>query len=161
MRAHCRAHRDLWLQWVDQDVKTPKLDVLLQRHTGITVPQRTLRRFVAEHLGRGRKPGPTVRVARGEPGEELQVDFTDLARVIDPETGRKRKLQALVFTPRSAGTALSCPVATIPSLSSFSAGDRQYVEVSGLDACTHIRATAVSGSGSATFTSYAFFRPAN
>ena len=53
------------------------------------------------------------------------------------------------------------PVATVPSLSSFSAGARQYVEVSGLDAYTRIRATAVSGSGSATFTSYAFFRPAN
>lgn len=99
MRAHCRAHRDLLLQWVDQGVKTPKLAVLLHRHTGITVPERTLRRFVAEDLGRGRKPGPTVRVADGEPGMELQVDFTDLARVIDPETGTKRKLQALVFTP--------------------------------------------------------------
>lgn len=99
MRAHCIAHREQLLAWVEQDIKTPKIGVLLHRQTGVRVPERTLRRFVAEDLGRSRKPGPTVRVADGEPGKELQVDFTDLAWVIDPDTGKKRKLQALVFTP--------------------------------------------------------------
>lgn len=99
MRAHCAAHREQLLEWVEQEIKAPKLAILLQRQTGVLVPERTLRRFVAEDLGRSRKPGPTVRVADGEPGKELQVDFTDLAMVVDPDTGKRRKLQALVLTP--------------------------------------------------------------
>lgn len=99
MRQHCEKHRAALEQWVEEGIKAPKLAELLHRSTGIVVPGRTLRRFVAEDLGRSRKPGPTVRVADGEPGVELQVDFTDLAWVVDPDSGKRRKLQALVMTP--------------------------------------------------------------
>jgi hypothetical protein len=39
-----------------------------------------------------------VRVADGEPGDELQVDFGRLGFLVDPETGRRRVLHGLVFT---------------------------------------------------------------
>ncbi len=42
---------------------------------------------------------PTVRVADGEPGDELQVDFGKMGRIVDPGTGRQRVCHALIFTP--------------------------------------------------------------
>jgi hypothetical protein len=40
----------------------------------------------------------TVRVADGEPGAELQVDFGGLGMLTDAEDGRRRMVQGLVFT---------------------------------------------------------------
>ena len=37
-----------------------------------------------EVCGRGRGRGPTVRVADGEPGDELQVDFGRMGLIVDP-----------------------------------------------------------------------------
>jgi hypothetical protein len=67
---------------------------------GILVPQRTLHRYALEvcDVGRGRR-GTTVRVADGEPGDEVQIDFGRLGLVPDPPTGRCRVCQALIFTP--------------------------------------------------------------
>ena len=62
------------------------------------VPSRTVQRYVAEVLGRTRGRGPTVRVADGEPGDELQVDFGRMGLIFDPATGRDRVVQALIFT---------------------------------------------------------------
>ncbi len=42
-----------------------------------------------EVCGRRRGPGPTVRVADGEPGDELQVDFGRMGLLHDPATGRR------------------------------------------------------------------------
>ena len=39
-----------------------------------------------------------MRVADGEPGGELQVDFGRMGLVLDPEAGRSRVCQALIFT---------------------------------------------------------------
>jgi hypothetical protein len=66
----------------------------------VVVPERTLHRYALEvcDVGRGRR-GSTVRVADGEPGDELQVDFGKLGRLFDPDTGRRRDLWALIFTP--------------------------------------------------------------
>ena len=99
MRTLCRTHRPRIQAWLDDGVLVPKVRTLLHRFSGVLVPERTLMRFVAEEIGRTRKPRVTVRVADGEPGKELQVDFCDLEGVIDPETGRRRKLQAMLFTP--------------------------------------------------------------
>jgi hypothetical protein len=73
------------------------VDLLARR--GIVVPERTLHRYALEVLGVGRSArGTTVRVADGEPGVELQVDFGRMGLISDPEAGRSRVAQALIFT---------------------------------------------------------------
>ena len=89
------AEHDRLKGWVDDDVPVVKMCELLARG-GVMVPERTLHRYVAEHFSAG--PKLTVRVADGEPGGELQVDFGELGIMFDPESGRRRKVWALVFT---------------------------------------------------------------
>jgi transposase len=93
------AHHDLLVGWLKQDGLTvAKVHDLLARR-GVVVPARTLHRYALEvcDVGRGRR-GSTVRVADGEPGDELQVDFGKMGRIPDPETGRLRDCWALIFT---------------------------------------------------------------
>jgi len=59
---------------------------------------RTVQRYVLEVCGRSRGRGTTVRVVDGESGDELQVDFGRIGFLADPETGRRRVVQALIFT---------------------------------------------------------------
>ncbi len=73
-----------------------KIEELLAR-TGVVVPYRTLHRFAVERCG-FRVAGTTVRVADGEPGVECQIDFAQLGLLVDAETGRKRRVHALIFT---------------------------------------------------------------
>jgi hypothetical protein len=59
--------------WVGTKVPVVKMCELLARRS-VVVPERTLHRYVAEHVG----PSPdesTVRLADCEPGAELQVDW--------------------------------------------------------------------------------------
>lgn len=93
-------NHDQIVAWLKTDGLTVvKVSELLARR-GVVVPERTLHRYALEvcDVGRGRR-GVTVRVADGEPGDELQVDFGKLGRLLDPETGRQRDLWALIFTP--------------------------------------------------------------
>lgn len=64
---------------------------------GVNVPYRTLHRFAAECCGFGRRQS-TLRVADGEPGVECQLDFGRLDLMLDPQSGRRRALHALIFT---------------------------------------------------------------
>ncbi len=85
-------------QWlVKEKLTVVKAQELLARQ-GVVVPQRTLHRYALEVLAVGRGRGTTVRVADGEPGGELQVDFGRMGLVFDPATGRNRVAHALVFT---------------------------------------------------------------
>ncbi len=85
-----------WL--VDQHLTVVKAGELLARR-GVVVPERTLHRYALEVLGVGRSArGVTVRVADGEPGSELQVDFGRMGLVFDSVTGRRRVCWALIFT---------------------------------------------------------------
>jgi hypothetical protein len=52
-------------------------------------------------------------------------------------------------------------VATIPAISEFDATGARNVEVSDLDAYTRVRAKSATGTGTATFSIYAFLRPAD
>ena len=74
-----------------------KIEELLARR-GVRVPYRTLHRFCVERCGFSSGRGTTVRVADGEPGVECQVDFAQMGLLTDPETGRRRKVHALIFT---------------------------------------------------------------
>ncbi|HEX9683888.1 MAG TPA: IS21 family transposase [Acidimicrobiales bacterium] len=94
------ARHDRIETWLKKDGLTVvKVHDLLTRE-GVLVPERTLHRYADEvcDVGRGRR-GTTVRVDDGEPGDELQVDFGKMGRLVDPDTGRGRDCQALIFTP--------------------------------------------------------------
>jgi transposase len=83
-------------QQVKAGLTVVKIGILLERR-GMVVPYRTLHRFCVERCGFGRTAA-TVRVADGEPGAECQLDFGYLGMLADPETGRRRKVHALIFT---------------------------------------------------------------
>ena len=94
-----RAHHDQLKGWlVDEHLTVVKVHELLGRQ-GIEVPQRTVHRYALEVLGVGRSArGVTVRVADGEPGVELQVDFGKMGLIFDSVAGRRRVCWALIFT---------------------------------------------------------------
>jgi transposase len=92
------AQHDQLARWlVEQKLTVVKTHELLARQ-GVVVPQRTLHRYALEVLGVGRGRGPTVRVADGEPGDELQVDFGRMGLIFDPVSDRNRVVHALIFT---------------------------------------------------------------
>ena len=63
------------------------------------MPERTVQRYTLAVLGVGRSArASTLRVADGEPGSELQVDFGKMGLVPDPASGRKKVCWALIFT---------------------------------------------------------------
>lgn len=74
-----------------------KVRTLLRRR-GVEVPYRTLYRYCArafpDKIGGGRE---TVRVADGEPGQELQADFGRLGKV-GPVGGHWRMVKGLILT---------------------------------------------------------------
>jgi len=90
-------HHDQIAGWVKANLTAVKIHELLERQ-GVGVPLRTVQRYVLEVCGRTRGQGPTVRVADGEPGDELQIDFGRMGLVFDPATGRNRVVHALLFT---------------------------------------------------------------
>ena len=97
MRQHCAAYRELIESWLKQGCHGPKIVRLLSRHTGVTVPLRTLQRFISDELvppSRGR----TVRVVDPPPGESIEVDFLKLGYMNDLKIGKRRKLSALLCT---------------------------------------------------------------
>lgn len=91
------AHHDEIKVWLDAGLTAVKVGDLLARK-GVVVPERTLHRYAKEECGHGRGGAPTVRVADGEPGDELQVDFGRMGLVFDPEADRNRVCHALIFT---------------------------------------------------------------
>jgi transposase len=91
------ADHDQVTAWVKEELTGVKIHELLERR-GVVVPLRTVQRYVAEVCGRSRGRGSTVRVADGEPGDELQVDFGKLGLIFDPDSGRRRTVHALIFT---------------------------------------------------------------
>ena len=90
------ARKDDITQWVKDGLTIVKIEVLLTR-SGTTVPYRTLHRFAAEECG-FRARGTSMRVLDGEPGVECQIDFAQMGFITDTETGRRRKVHALIFT---------------------------------------------------------------
>jgi len=82
--------------WVKDGLTLVRVHELLER-SGTAVPYRTLARFAAAECGfSSSRPGVTVPVSDGKPGEEVQVDFGYLGMIADGD--RQRKLHALVFT---------------------------------------------------------------
>ena len=91
------ARRDQIGTWVKAGVAGVKICELLARD-GVSVPERTVQRFITTEFGPRRGQPGTVPVADGKPGEELQVDFARLGLLQDPATGKGRVCHALIFT---------------------------------------------------------------
>jgi transposase len=90
-------HHDQVAAWVKEDLTGVKITELLARR-GVVVPCRTVQRYLHDVCGRSRGRGPTVRIADGAPGDECQVDFGRMGLIFDPAAGRRRVVQALIFT---------------------------------------------------------------
>jgi transposase len=90
------AEHDQIRRWVKDGLTVVKIGTKLERR-GVVVPYRTLHRFCVERCEFGRG-GTTVRVADGEPGVEVQIDFAQMGLLHDPSVGRRRKVHALIFT---------------------------------------------------------------
>ena len=71
-----------------------KVQRLLDRQ-GVRIPYSSLHRFAVKHCDFGRQGPVTVRMAPCAPGELAEVDFGELGRVRDRETGRDRVAWAL------------------------------------------------------------------
>ena len=95
-------HRDRIERWLAGDANTrplrlTKIHTLLVRDYGLRASYHTLWRFASQRLGWGKKT-ETVRVDDPPPGQEAQVDFGEMGRLLDPETGKLRRLWALIVT---------------------------------------------------------------
>ena len=97
--ARCEAERAFIERYLAQGVRLSKIAKLLRRR-GIELSYPMLYRFAVTELGFG-KTAPTVPVADGEPGEEVQVDTGWMTHLEpDPESdGRRRRFRAWIFTP--------------------------------------------------------------
>jgi transposase len=90
-----RAHIESWLSEA-RPLRLRKVHTLLVRR-GVEVSYWTLRRYAQQELG-WRKQAPTVRLDDPPPGQEAQLDFGQMGMMLDPDTGKRRKLWALVVT---------------------------------------------------------------
>jgi transposase len=95
------ARHDQIQAWVkgsekDKPLSVVKISTLLAR-SGCVVPYRTLHRYAVARCG-FRVKGTSMRVVDGEPGVECQIDFAQMGFLLDPDTGRRRKVHALIFT---------------------------------------------------------------
>ncbi|MBI5066596.1 MAG: transposase [Deltaproteobacteria bacterium] len=94
--AVCESHREFISGHLSHRVRLSKVGKLLRRR-GVEVSYDTLRRFALEQLGFG-SGAPTVPVADGEPGQELQVD-TGWMTLLEPDLfGKRRRFKAWIFT---------------------------------------------------------------
>ena len=93
----CEAHREFIEQRLEEGVRLTKIRKLLLRQ-GVEIEYPTLHRFAVAQLEFGRLP-PTVPVADGKPGEEIQLD-TGWMTLLEPDLfGKRRRLRAWIFTP--------------------------------------------------------------
>jgi transposase len=93
-RVAISVHRAQVEQWLGAGLKLSKVMVLLERQ-GVGASYATLRRFVIDEFGWGLRQ-PSVRLEDPAPGDEAQIDFGCMGLMRDPESGRVRKLWALV-----------------------------------------------------------------
>jgi len=106
--ARCEQHRGEIAKWLGADVGLMKCQRLLTRQ-GVEIPYGTLYRFAVGELGFG-GPDPTVPVADGEPGKELQVDTGWMTSLEPDEHGVRRRFKAFIFTPNVSRYRFVYPV---------------------------------------------------
>jgi transposase len=95
-RAGLGGHREQIAHWLrEEHLRLTRVQELLGQQ-GVRVKYTTLRRFVAQE-GLGRPPKTTVRMAETAPGELAEMDFDKLGPLVDPATGKRRVVWALVI----------------------------------------------------------------
>ncbi len=92
----CGAQREAIEGWLTHGLRLTKIRKLLLRQ-GVAIPYPTLHRFAVQELGFGRT-APTMPVADGEPGQEVQVDTGWVGWLTVPITQRRRRFRAWIFT---------------------------------------------------------------
>jgi len=99
MWRYCEMHKEKLEGWVSGGIQVKKMVTLLHRQTGVKVPYSTLLRYLEQETKYKKSTDrQTVRIVDSEPGEYLEVDFGYLGKITDKETGKVRKVWALVFT---------------------------------------------------------------
>ena len=81
---------------VGRPLTLKKVRKLLGPVRGLGIPYSTLRRFAVAELGYGRTE-PSVPVADGQPGKEVQIDTGWVGELSSPD-GKKRRFKAWIFT---------------------------------------------------------------
>ena len=107
--ALCESQREKIARHLLGKVKLTKARKLLLRE-GIDIPYSTLHRFAVAELGFGRT-APTIPVADGAPGDELELD-TGWVLFLEPDAagGRRRKRRAWIFTPNVSRYRFAWPI---------------------------------------------------
>jgi transposase len=92
-------HRAQIEEWLGRKrpLKLKKILTLLVREHGVEASYDTLRRYAIQELGWRRKE-PTIRLEDPPAGQEAQVDFGKMGKIVDSDTGRQRMLWALIIT---------------------------------------------------------------
>ena len=106
--ALCEREREAIGKYVAEGVRLSKARKLLGRR-GVEIPYSTLHRFAVEELGFGRR-APTVPVADGVPGEELEVDTGWVLSLEPDERGVRKRTRAWIFTPNVSRYRFAWPV---------------------------------------------------
>ena len=97
MREHCRTHSRAISDWRDEGCKGPKIVKLLKRTTGVSVPLRTLQRFIKDELLDAPASGAqTMRIADPDPGQVLEIDFLTFGDFVERGSGKRRTLHGLL-----------------------------------------------------------------
>jgi transposase len=96
--ALCLTHKDSIQALLKEGVRLSKAQKLLARR-GILIPYSTLYRFAKDCLGFGQKT-PSVPVADGLPGQELELDTGLVFSLLPDSQGKRRRLKAWIFTPQ-------------------------------------------------------------
>jgi transposase len=91
-------HREAIEKWLSEKppLRLSKVHTLLKRR-GLEVSYATVRRFAMQELGWHKKKS-TIRLEDPPAGQEAQIDFGRMGHLVDPETGRRRTLWALLVT---------------------------------------------------------------
>jgi len=97
--AQHRTRIESWLAGDDETrpLRLTKVHTLLVRDHGLRASYDTLWRYAQQEL-EWHKKASTVRVDDPPPGQEAQVDFGRMGLLLDPDTGRRRALWALIVT---------------------------------------------------------------
>ncbi len=106
--ARCAAQRDFIKAQLDGAVRLTKIRKLLSRR-GVGIPYDTLRRYALTELGFGRTR-PTVPVADGEAGVEIQLDTGWMGLLERDLFGQRRRFRAWIFTAVRSRHRLVYPV---------------------------------------------------
>ena len=91
-------HREAIEKWLSDKppLRLSKVHTLLKRR-GLEVSYATVRRFAMQELG-WHKQKSTIRLEDPPAGQEAQIDFGRMGHLVDPETGKRRTLWALIVT---------------------------------------------------------------